>query len=330
MSYDPFVRGPHAVGVRSGAIVDAARDRRLVYEVWYPAATRRGEVERDSFTMPGRATASHQQAARDAAPLPGTYALVAHSHSSYGDRRQSSFLTTHLASHGYVVVAADHAGNSASDLFARQGSPAMTPDELGAYLARIIADRVPDLRALIDGAIDGRMGEQSALVDRERIALTGWSFGGWSALATPEQDARIAAIVAFAPAGSSRPLPGIIPATLSFNWPRAIDTLVLTGDADRFTPLDGVRDVFARMPSPKRMFVLRAGDHGHFADDVEPTGPTREQAHLFTRGLALAHLDAAVQDDAEARGYLGGDVAGDLRDRGVDAFADEGAPQPAS
>jgi hypothetical protein len=104
---------------------------------------------------------------------------------------------------------------------------------------------------------------------------------------------------------------------------------VLTGDADRFTPLGGVRDVFARVPQPKRMFVLRGGDHGHFADEVDPTGPTKEQAHLFTRGLALAHLDATLKADEDARRYLAGDVDGDLRDRGVDAFADEGAPQPA-
>jgi predicted dienelactone hydrolase len=329
MRYDPFARGPLTVGVRTGAIVDAARDRRLVYEVWYPAAARRGQSERDSFAVPGRATASQQQAARDAAALAGPYPLVAFSHSSYGDRRQSSFLTTHLASHGYVVVAADHAGNAASDFAVRQGTAAMTPDELDAYIARIIEDRVPDLRALIDRAIDGGMGEPSAVVDRDRIGLVGWSFGGWSVLAAPEQDERIAAVVAMAPAGSSRPLPGIIPATLTFAWSRAIATLVLTGDADRFTPLTGVRDVFARAPSPKRMFVLRGGDHGHFADDVDPTGPTREQAHLFTRGLALAHLDAAVKDEEDAGRYLERDVSGDLRGRGLDAFADEGVAQPA-
>jgi dienelactone hydrolase len=329
MSYDPFARGPFAVGVRTGAIVDTSRDRRLVYEVWYPATLRRGEVERDSFTIPGRATASHQQAARDAAALAGTYPLVAFAHSSYGDRRQSSFLTTHLASHGYVVVAADHAANMASDFVARQDAPAMTSEERDAYVARIIDDRVPDLRALIDRAIDGGMGELSSLVARERIGLAGWSFGGWSVLAAPEQDTRITAIVALAPAGSSRPLPGIIPATLTFGWSRPIATLVLTGDADRFTPLGGVRDVFARVPSPVRMYVLRGGDHGHFADDVDPTGPTKEQAHLFTRGLALAHLEAALKDRHDARRYLDGDVAGDLQDRGVDAFAEEGAAQRA-
>ena len=326
MSYDPFARGAFTVGVRSGAIVDDARDRRLLYEVWYPATPRRGEQERDSFTIPGRPTASTQHAIRDAAVRSAAYPLIAYAHSSYGDRRQSSFLTTHLASHGYVVVAADHAGNTASDFFARQGAPAMTPEERDAFIARIIGDRVPDLRVLLDRATRG-MGELSAIVEPERIGLAGWSFGGWSVLATPEQDARASAIVAMAPAGSREPLPGIIPATLTFAWPREIATLVLTGDTDRFTPLPGVRDVFGRAPRPKRMYVLRGADHGHFADDVDPTGPTREQAHTFTRGLALANFDAALKGDANARAFLSGDVGESLRERDVDAYEDQAATE---
>lgn len=326
MSYDPFARGAFAVGVRSGAIVDDARDRRLVYEAWYPATPRRAEQERDSFTMPGRATASSQQAIRDAAIRPAAYPLIAYAHSSYGDRRQSSFLTTHLASHGYVVVAADHTGNTATDFFARQGAPALTPEEHDAFIARIIGDRVPDLRVLLDRATSA-MGELSSIVDPDRVGLAGWSFGGWSVLAAPEQDARASAIVAMAPAGSREPLPGIIPAMLTFMWPREIATLVLTGDTDRFTPLAGVRDVFARAPRPKRMYVLRGAGHGHFADDVDPTAPTRDQAHLFTRGLALAHFDAALKTDADARAFLSGDVAGSLRERDVSAYQEESAAE---
>jgi predicted dienelactone hydrolase len=325
MTYDPFARGTSTAGVRTGTVVDDARHRRLVYEVWYPAEPTRA-AERDSFTMPGRPNASAQQAVRDATPRRGSHPLVVFAHSSYGDRRQSSFLTTHLASHGYVVVAADHAGNSAADLVARIGAAPMTPTERDAYIERIIADRVPDLRALIDRVIDGAAGEVSTTIDASRVGAVGWSFGGWSVLALPEQDDRVSAVVGLAPAGSRAPLPGIIPATLTFVWSRTVATLVLTGDADRFTPLDGVRDVYARAPEPKRMFVLRAGDHGHFADDVDQTGPTKDQAHVFTRGLALAHLDAALTRRAEAAAFLKSDVTRELKDRGVDAFAEEGPP----
>ena len=324
MSYDPFTRGPFIAGVRTGTIVDATRDRRLLYEVWYPAGPRHG-TERDSFTMPARATASSQRASRDSAVRDGRYPLVVFSHSSYGDRRQSSHLTTHLASHGYVVVSADHTGNSAADFAARIGATPMTAGERDAYIERIVADRVPDISVLLDRMLDGGAADVSAVVDPERIGLAGWSFGGWAVLATPERDDRVAAIVALAPAGSRDPLPGIIPATLTFVWRRRVSTLVLTGDQDRFTPLAGVRDVFARIPGPKRMFVLRGADHGHFADDVDPTGPSGEQAHLFTRGLALAHFDATLKDDGAAAAWLASDVVGELRARGVDAYAGDEA-----
>jgi hypothetical protein len=110
------------------------------------------------------------------------------------------------------------------------------------------------------------------------------------------------------------------------------------------TPLDGLRELFDRAPEPKRMFVLRRADHQHFVDDVSaehealramtlpgeaawiPAAmrPITElcpaaQAHAFTRGLALAHLDATLRADAAAREFLDGDVAAALAGRGVEA-----------
>jgi len=70
-------------------------------------------------------------------------------------------------------------------------------------------------------------------------ARSGRSFGGWAALAFPEVDDRCGAIVALAPGGNSRPLPGIIPATLTFAWGRQIPTLYLVAEGDQYTPLTG-------------------------------------------------------------------------------------------
>ncbi len=121
MIYDPFGRGPFPVGVRSGEIVDASRgDRTLQFEVWYPAAAPFFAVDlvtwtQDSFSVVPGGPVQRQAAVRDATPRDGTYPLVVYSHPSAGHRRQSSFLCTHLASHGYVVAAVDHAGNTALD-----------------------------------------------------------------------------------------------------------------------------------------------------------------------------------------------------------------------
>ncbi|MGH9176792.1 MAG: alpha/beta hydrolase family protein, partial [Vicinamibacterales bacterium] len=266
--------------------------------------------------------ALRQAAVRDAAVHPGRYPLILFSHTSLGHRRQSSFLCTHLASHGYIVAAADHTGNTFAEWtrWATVGD-VLTREERDGYIERIIADRVPDLRFLLDDVLGGAAGDVSDQIDDQRIGLIGWSFGGWAVLAALEVDDRFGGVVALAPAGSSRPLPGIIPATLTFAWKRAVPTLILAAERDRFTPLPGMYELFERTPSRKTMFTLRHADHDHFGDHIEVALCPREHAHLFTRGLALAHLDAVLKEDRAAQQLIAHDPATILRERGVDATA---------
>src|SRR5262249_27794141 len=82
-----------------------------------------------------------QDAVRDAAPRAGRFPLVAFSHGYGGHRRQSTFLCTHLASHGYVVVSADHAGNTVLD--ALQAFMGGARQEPRAQLEAFVATRPP-------------------------------------------------------------------------------------------------------------------------------------------------------------------------------------------
>jgi hypothetical protein len=125
-----------------------------------------------------------------------------------------------------------------------------------------------------------------------------------------------------------------------------VPVLCLAAEYDTPIPLDGVRDLFGRMPPPKRMFILRDADHQHFVDDAAaqhealrgmsvaaeaawlPAGMrpiselcSPEHAYLFTRGLTLSHLDAALRQLPEAAEFLDGDVTGALAARGVAAWA---------
>ena len=201
----------------------------------------------------------------------------------------------------------------------------LTTEQVDALVRGFIADRVPDLRFLLDELLSGSAGELSEQIDDQRVGLIGWSFGGWAALATPEVDDRIRAILALAPAGNSKPLPGIIPATLTFAWKREVPTLFLVAERDRFTPLAGMYELFERTPSNRRMFVLRNADHGHFADEIENAGLCpAEAAHLFTRGLGLAHLDAVLNENDAARRFLTTDPIAALRERGIDALEHRG------
>lgn len=350
-AYDPFLPGPSPVGVRTIQAHDRARDRVFPCELWYPA--RSGAARQPA--------GPHER--RDAAALPGTFPLIVFSHHSGGHRRSASFLGTHLARHGYVVAAMDHSEVVAADLARREGE---TAARQGARVDAVIASRVPDVRFLLDHLLEGRAGAAGPGavpvvaggsgaggdggvgigLDVARIGLVGHSLGGWTALAAPEVDPRVGAVVALAPGGSSHPKPGILPLKLTFAWDREVATLYLAAEDDRPIPPANVADLFDRTPAPRRMFILRRADHQHFVDDVEHAHEavramslpgeaawiprsmrpiselcSGQEAHAFVRGLTLAHLDATLRRHDDARRFLDGDVEAELAARGVEALA---------
>jgi dienelactone hydrolase len=332
--YDPFVRGRFPVGVRTIHALDRARDRTFPCEVGYPAEGQH---------------AGHD-AVRDAAAQTGIRPLVAFSHHSGGNRTSATFLATHLSSHRYVVAAMDHSDLVAAELQRTDGE---SDEQRAARVQGWIANRVPDIRFLLDHLLAGASKELDAMVDPSRIGIVGHSFGGWTALAAPAADGRLGSVVALAPAGSSKQRPGIIPATLTFDWRRAVPTRYLVGELDTALPLDGMHELFDRTPPPRQMVILRRADHLHFVDDVEreheamraipATGElawinqmrpidelcSGEPAHRFVRGLTLAHMDATLRGDERARRFLGGDLRAELAERGVDATS-QGPRPPAS
>ncbi len=333
--YDPFEPGPFGVGVRTLEVADADRARVFPCELWYPAAS-----------LPPGGSAGKQAALaeeRGAPAAAGLHPLVIFSHFSGGGRRSATYLTTHLASHGYVVAAIDHSEVVTPEL---RPNPDEDPADRARRIDAIIASRVPDVRVMLS-ALTGPhrpAAAQGIGLSGDLIGVVGHSFGGWTALAAPEAEPRVGAVVALAPGGSSRPLPGVLPLTLSFGWERVVPILILTGDCDVPVPLDGVQEIFARAPEPKQMFVLRRADHQHFADAVETSHEALramtlpgeaawitaamlpiselcpgEHGHLFGRGLALAHLDSVLRGDAAAREFLTSRAERALAARGVDA-----------
>jgi predicted dienelactone hydrolase len=312
--YEPFGRGQLSVDVRSVAAHDQGRNRRFPIEVWQPVVAPTGDVTAGS----------------------GVHPLIIYSHHSGGDRRAASYLCTHLASHGYVVAALDHSEVVAAELALPADG---TPHQRVEWARRTWAPaRVRDVRFLIDLMLE------RTTVDAGRIGIVGHSFGGWTALATPEQDSRVGAVVALAPAGSEPPPPGIIPVTLGFQWGRDVATMYLVAEDDASLPLDGMHQLYERTPAPKRMLILRRADHLHFIDDVEHmheafrttplSGPVAqiqrrmrpiselcsgEESHLMVRGLTVAHFDATLRGSLRAQRFLNDDLAAELADRGIAA-----------
>ncbi|HJY83205.1 MAG TPA: dienelactone hydrolase family protein [Candidatus Binatia bacterium] len=224
--YDPFARGRFPVGVRTISARDTTRERLYPCEIWYPASAQHAGQDmtpatQDVFTAPSGETRRRQMAVRDAVAQSGTYPLILFSHSSGGDRRQSTFVCTHLSSHGYVVAALDHSERSAAELTPKDGESA---EQKTARAEAWIANRVPDVRFLIDHLLRAASDRESK-VDPTRIGIVGHSFGGWTALATVDVERDIRAVVALAPAGASKRKPGILPCELSFAWGRDVPTL---------------------------------------------------------------------------------------------------------
>src|SRR5712692_8142577 len=146
--YDPFARGRFPVGVRTIQALDTLRNRLFPCEVWYPAAAQHAGQDlapatQDFFTVPPSDAPRSQMAVRNASAQPGTYPLLICSHSSGGRRRQSTFLCTHLSSHGYVVAALDHSEVVAPELTRKEGE---TDVQKAARVEGWIANRVPDVR----------------------------------------------------------------------------------------------------------------------------------------------------------------------------------------
>ncbi|MBO0799368.1 MAG: alpha/beta fold hydrolase [Blastocatellia bacterium] len=347
--YDPFLRGPFPVGVRTVLADDAQRRRIFPCEVWYPAAKQHTGQDlaletQDIFTVPLDDMPRRQLAIRDAAAEPGTYPLVVFSHGSgRGARRMATFLCTHLSSHGYVVAALDHSELVAPEL-ARQDNE--TSEQKAARGANWAASRVLDISFLLDHLLSGALSDAEIELDHDRIGIVGHSFGGWTALAALDFERRLHAVVALAPGGSSQPRPGILHVKLAFAWGRNVPALYLAAENDVMTPLDGIYELFDRTPATRQMVILRRADHIHFMDMVEREHETaramlwpgelawipremrpiaelcsEEQAHLFVRGLTLCHMDAVLRRQEEPRRFLAGDIEAELAARGVDALA---------
>ncbi len=358
--YDPFARGPFPVGVRTYEILDAARGRRLPVECWYPAAeAHRGkDLDRetqDRFILMPAFPKMRQSAVRDAEPAGGKFPLVIFSHGLAGHRRQTTHFCTHLASHGYVVASPDHVGNTMPEIFGLVAklSKGGTAADVAKALTDSANDRPLDVSFTIDAVLSGELGGR---IEPARIGMTGHSFGGWTTLAATGRDRRIRAALPLAPAGgrsSANPQANAFAGLLSLEWGRPAPVLLLAADLDSLLPLDGMKELFERIPAPKEMVILKDADHFHFCDGVEQThemfrkmgglsildpggkgGPGSmknarpaselcpgKMAYAFLRGLGLAHLDAHLKNDPDALELLQGDIVSLLSGQGIKAHA---------
>jgi glutaminyl-peptide cyclotransferase len=181
------LRGPYTVGVQEYII--EGEERPLETIIWYPALNTENEEESTDYTFDNvtfnnitlhNVLFATGQAIRDAAPdlENGPYPLVIFSHGSGGMNFQSTFLTEHLASHGFVVIAPNHPTNTIVD-------SVENVDAFVENLADNFIHRPNDILRLIDhtDVLAEEGGQFAGLIDMEHIAISGHSFGGYTAMA---------------------------------------------------------------------------------------------------------------------------------------------------
>ena len=153
-------RGPHAVGYAQDPVTYAAPtgERTLRLALWYPSDDASGASASAGLYVAGEDVYAGATLASGVFPV----AVFSHGHQGYAEN--SGFLMEHLASHGWIVVAPDHTGNTTFD-----GSDRTT---------EIYFQRPLDISAVIDALPS--LGVVGPAVADEPVLAIGHSFGGYT------------------------------------------------------------------------------------------------------------------------------------------------------
>ncbi|MFW6087792.1 MAG: alpha/beta hydrolase family protein [Myxococcota bacterium] len=287
---EPDEPGPFPVGVTEVEIDDGQDDgRTLPVLIWYPAHPPRGAGAYEyvlSLEAAELARLESPMGAVEAAPVDprGPWPIVVFSHGNGGINAQSFYMTEWLASHGFIVAAPDHVGNTIIEEITDSGL-SMTE---AAFLRPTDASRALD--AVFRESDDpGSLLADAA--DPARVGISGHSFGGFTTFrvagATIDQalleeecamgtapdlcaeldsidfpasqrDDRFIAALPQAPGGAAVMMPG-----MGFE-DVAIPTMVQAGDMDMTTPyIEESVEPYQQLTVESSLMVL--GDAGHFS-----------------------------------------------------------------
>ncbi len=337
----PSELGNFAVGRSTFEAVDGERaDRTLTLDVWYPVDPIDDTGPFSVYDVLLAGIPSDMARADVPVSRSGPFPLIVFSHGSDAIRFQSYFLMEALASHGFIVVAPDHAGNTALDQITGSSDPFLV----------VAADRPLDVSFTIDRMLARNQDPLDPFRGRiqpERIGVTGHSFGGFTALAMASgfasipPDPRVRAIAPISPGA----------AILADDELRSIRVpmLVLGGTADVTTPLDpnNVRSFQLPEARPRYRVDIEKAGHNSFTNicDIgdalvdaglppelapslvgnldEGCGPELiavDDAHLLTRFYAVAFFQRHLAGDPRYGRFLN---RGAARSRGFPVIYSE-------
>jgi predicted dienelactone hydrolase len=163
----------------------------LHVDVWYPSVKVRGPKARYQI-VPGIEIPA-RLAVEGARPARGRFPLALYSHGSEGFSVVATFFTEVLASHGYVVAAPDHPGDTIFNAVLGTTNTDWVSN---------VANRIGDLRRVIAAMSSAGSGVPWAIrriVNPNRIVSTGHSLGGTAAIGLAAADHRVGAVIAMDP-----------------------------------------------------------------------------------------------------------------------------------
>lgn len=254
--------GPHQVHSHDELLVDSSRasqahgsysgaaSRSLQATIWHPA---------------------------DAAT--GPYPLIVYSHGFSSTRQGGAYLARHLASHGYVVVAADY--------------PLTNMNAPDRPYVRDVVNQPGDVSFLIDSMLAEATEPDNMLygmIDGQRIGVTGISLGGMTstlvAFHPTMGDPRVAAALSIA--GPSAQL------TAQFFSEPSLPFLMLGGDLDVLVPFaSNSAPILNKVPNSQLVTVL-GGSHTGFAG---PAGSLRWMDNPDALGCYM--VNRSIDDDMD-------------------------------
>jgi dienelactone hydrolase len=353
---NPEQLGPYPVGVTSLQLDDSSRPdaelgaRPLRTEIWYPAADTARSMPKNKYSdfimrgvVPNSMAAADEAldsyrkgltvgeldriyqnvGVRDAQVRDGKWPLVVFSHGSGGTRVGYVFFTEFLASHGFIVVAADHIGNSRYTIVNNQVVKAG-----GARGQASAKDRPKDVSFLIDCMTrmnNGGDGRFAGRVDLDKVAAAGMSFGGSTTENVVELERRVKAGIMLAPGG---------PTGDRTNFTTPIFMMIGTEDATLKEQGNARNRSYYEVSKGPRYFV-EIKDAGHYtftsvdqynanygngigkgkrvntAPDQDVTYLAPEESHKLIDAYSLAFLSVYVRGQAGYKAYLAQNHFGD-------------------
>jgi hypothetical protein len=299
-SAPPHGPGPFAVGVATVTLYDESRQRTLVTEIWYPADDSARTMPHEMIDLGGYIDPLDTGAVRDAAPRTDQdpFPAIVYSHGGRGWRLQFFSFCVRLASHGFVVAAPDHEGDTYMDV-------GEEPD-----FNTITVARVKDVRFILD-ELDAMSKDPAdrlhAKVDANHAGASGLCYGGATALLALTTENRLLTASGHAPAMINTVKPeyfAYVP----------VPAQLIGGEVDPNPSVADMLYAFEHLKVPTNLVELMRAGHisaSNICDldpyNVEACGAdfmSPKRAQELTMLFATAQFGSVIKNDPVAGAYL--------------------------